>query len=423
MNSYNEHIRWAVALSFLEGLGPISMQRLAQSIHDDLPSLHSLPLSAAVLAAGRTHSMVRIPLKGWSELLHKADLALTMAERHCIQVIWHEDSSFPIRIRRDRMPDGPLVLYVKGDATCLHSARSLAVVGTRKPTAYGMAVTDLWVEALAPAQPTLVSGLAFGIDSAAHRAALRWGLPTVAVLAHGLHTIQPQAHYRLADSILQEGGCWVSELPWGVDPESGRFPQRNRLIAALGDAVFIPEAGCHSGTLITARMAMDYNKPVYAVPGRIDDAMSEGCLALLTSEKSQMAFRPAQFLEDMQWNGATPESVLATAPNGCALAILEALKTMEAKRKRAGPLSFKREYVHRLCPGWAKSQINHSLRYLETQGQVKYNAELDIYSSSSASFSAEAMSPSTASSSEDSSSSPTKASVGVVAASASRSPR
>ncbi len=182
-------------------------------------------------------------------------------------VCW-EDADYPPLLRN--IPDPPICLYVKGslDPT---DAVSVAMVGTRRCSHYGREQALRFAELLAGAGFTVVSGLARGVDGCAHQGALRAGGRTIAVLGNGLSAIYPPEHESLADEIAKNGAI-VSELPVDVAPEAGNFPRRNRIIVGLSLGVIVVEAGKNSGALITARLAMEYNREVFAVPGRIDQS-------------------------------------------------------------------------------------------------------------------------------------------------------
>ncbi len=404
MEDRDERIRIAVALSLCKGIGPVRMVQIYKAFADQWERLPFVPTRDLGLPARTEMELSRT---GWNALLDKAETSLHKSFLSGIRVHWVEDRLFPERLGPDRLPDGPLVLYTKGDAEILRAPRTLGVVGTRKPSDYGLACTEIWVAGVELSNPVLVSGLAFGIDAEAHSSALHHSLKTIAVLAHGLHAVFPVAHREMASDVLDRGGCWLSELPYGIDPEPGTFPQRNRLIAGMSDAVVIPEAGANSGTLITARMALDYNKPVYAVPGRLGDPHSEGCLALLASHKATIAFRPGQLLEDLQWP-LDPDRARAPALE-CVELVKAAMEVLRRRRKRKGPAIFRRDQLFPLCPDWSRNQILTALDALETSGQVLYDVVSDTYSAnaaySSKSSSAGASSVDSSSSSEESSSS------------------
>lgn len=411
MENRDDQIRIAVALTLCPGVGPVKWVQLYRHWADKWEELPRIPPLELGITAPR--AIQALSGSGWFSLLDRAEDSLHRAFLSGIQVHWVQDKDFPIRLGPDRMPDGPLVLYTKGDPEALNGPRTLGTVGTRRPTTYGLACTELWIEGIQMAEPVIISGLAFGIDAEAHELAIRHCLKTVAVLAHGLHSVHPVAHKSLAAEILDTGGCWLSELPHGVDPEPGTFPQRNRLIAGMSDVLFIPEAAANSGTLITARMALEYNKPVYAIPGRIGDGQSEGCLALLSSYKATIAFRPGQMLEDLQWEG-NPERA-GPVTEACLLAVQAAVKEMKKRRKQKGPLSFRRDVLYPLCPGWSRWQIQNALQDWVNRGDLIYDVVKDVYSSRSSS------SAGASSDSSSSVSSSNSASTGTTAGTASRS--
>lgn len=383
MEDRDERIRIAVALSLCKGIGPVRMVQIYKAFADQWERLPFVPTHELGLPARTEMELSRT---GWNALLDKAETSLHKSFLSGIRVHWVEDRLFPERLAPDRLPDGPLVLYTKGDAEILRAPRTLGVVGTRKPSDYGLACTEIWVAGVELSNPVLVSGLAFGIDAEAHSSALHHSLKTIALLAHGLHAVFPVAHREMASDILDRGGCWLSELPYGIDPEPGTFPQRNRLIAGMSDAVVIPEAGANSGTLITARMALDYNKPVYAVPGRLGDPHSEGCLALLASHKATIAFRPGQLLEDLQWQ-LDPDRASAPALE-CVESVKAAIEVLRRRRKRKGPAVFRRDQLFPLCPDWSRNQILTALDALEASGQALYDVVSDTYSANAVAYAA-----------------------------------
>ena len=173
------------------------------------------------------------------------------------------------------LSDKPKQLFYIGTSPS-ELGQCIAVIGTRTMTSYGQYVTDYFVRDLIAAGFTIVSGLALGVDGAAHRAALKYGGKTVAVLAHGLDHISPTDHTQLAQEIIQSGGTLISEHPSGKPALKYSFRQRNRIIAGISLGVLIIEAGVRSGTQITARFAADYGRPVFAVPGPITNQYSEG---------------------------------------------------------------------------------------------------------------------------------------------------
>lgn len=187
-------------------------------------------------------------------------------------ILAFDDEGYPAQLKQ--IPDAPLLLYVKGDISVL-SQYAVAVVGTRRPSAYGSSVAHRLAHDLAQRQLVVVSGLARGVDSAAHRGALEAAGKTVAVLGSGIDVIYPRENKRLADEIAKSGAV-ISEFPFGAGPTPQNFPIRNRIISGLSLGVIVVEAAEYSGSLITARLALEQNREVFAVPGNITSAQSFG---------------------------------------------------------------------------------------------------------------------------------------------------
>lgn len=191
------------------------------------------------------------------------------------------DPKYPQLLRE--APDPPKLLYYRGNLDLLELPMT-SVVGTRKPTAYGIEVTQIVINKLAPTQ-VVVSGLAYGIDALAHEQTLALGGKTIAVLGSGLDpaSIYPAENRELAEAIVAKGGLLLSEYPPGSPPLKFHFPARNRIIAGLAPQLLVIEAGEVSGTLITAQLALDYNRDVWAVPGPITSPLSRGTNMLLVA--------------------------------------------------------------------------------------------------------------------------------------------
>jgi len=236
---------------------------------------------------------------------------LQQASQHGVRVLFFTDVDYPQRLNRDETQDCPVVLYVLGSAD-LNAERTLAVVGTRHATPQGCDVTDSFVGQLKPLATPVVSGLAYGIDTAAHKAALSHGLPTVAVLGHGLDRIYPAPNRSLAAKIIDSGGALVTEYPMGTAISARNFPARNRIIAALADATLVVEASEKGGALITAAIAGGYHREVFAVPGRITDTYSRGTNSLIATQRAQMARTVADIADYMGWPYADTDSTLGS---------------------------------------------------------------------------------------------------------------
>ena len=285
-----------IALSMIPGLGPSSCRKLL----DAYPGVDIFALSPAELnAAFGTHHDIAAAIKG--KTTHaRAEEELCFCENNGIKVLFCTDDDYPVRLNREETQDCPVLLYVLGNAD-LNPERSVAVVGTRRATSQGRDITDRLVGQLKPLGTPIVSGLAYGIDAAAHSAALSHGLPTVAVLGHGLDRIYPSANRQLAKQIVEQGGALVTEYLSGTAINPGYFPARNRIIAALSDATVVVEASEKGGALITAAIANGYHREVFAVPGRLTDTYSRGTNNLIATQRAQLVRDAGDIADYMGW--------------------------------------------------------------------------------------------------------------------------
>lgn len=227
------------------------------------------------------------------------------ARNHGVEVLTPYDDSYPQRLLTT--PDYPRVLFKYGDCD-LNCDLSLGIVGTRKCTVYGDSFVRKTLAELQPLVPGLlvVSGLAFGIDAAAHQGALQSGMPTVGVLAHGFGTIYPAQHRGLASEIRRNGGCLLTEYPWGVTPLARRFLERNRIVAGLSDHLLVAESPVKGGAMSTANIAFSIDRNVMALPGRISDYASGGCNMLIARHKAQLVTSAADISQAMGLLGNIP---------------------------------------------------------------------------------------------------------------------
>jgi DNA processing protein len=199
-----------------------------------------------------------------------------------------------------------MLFYFNGE-TDLNAGKIISMVGTRRATQYGNTFCDTFLQELAAALPgtLVVSGLAYGIDIQAHKAALKYGLPTVGVLAHGLNMIYPSAHRQTVLEMLEHGGGVLSEFPNGTEPDRHNFVRRNRIVAGIADAIIVVESDEKGGSLITAEIANSYCKDVFAVPGKTTDKYSRGCNKLIASHRADLFLSTEYFLQQMSWDEAS----------------------------------------------------------------------------------------------------------------------
>lgn len=225
-------------------------------------------------------------------------------EKNNVRILTIADTDYPQRLRSCH--DAPLVLFTRGMAD-LNAPHIIDIVGTRKCTPYGQDFIAAMVKDLTTLCPDImiVSGLAYGIDISAHRAALQHDIPTVGVVAHGQDTLYPQLHRNEANRMVLGNGGVVTEYFRGTRPEARNFLQRNRIIAGLSDATVIIESAGHGGGLVTARIAQDYGRDVFALPGNITSPMSEGCNNLIRDNKAQLITSAADLVNFMGWQDAS----------------------------------------------------------------------------------------------------------------------
>lgn len=229
--------------------------------------------------------------------LLEAEKEIEFALKNGIDIISYHDGRYPRRLLQ--VDSCPVVLYAKGNADLNHY-RTVAVVGTRTPTEQGKVICEKIVEGLAAYNVLIVSGLAFGIDALAHKMSVTLGMPTLGVLGHGLDRIYPGSHKALADKMIKNGGL-LTEFTTGTLPDKENFPMRNRIIAALSDVVIVVESKRKGGSVITAEFANEYNKDVFAVPGRVNDEYAEGCNKLIKQNKAHLLESAADIAYIMRW--------------------------------------------------------------------------------------------------------------------------
>ena len=367
----SERDAWVV-LAGVEGVGPVSFARLvgafgtAQAVLDAAVHRDALQQLVAVTAG---------PDGGSPTLTAQAAVALRVAaqapERHLepvrrsgVTILTLADETYPSRLRVIDLP--PPVLFLRGDPAALDRPRSIAVVGTRRPTATGRATAGRIADGVAALGATVVSGLALGIDGAAHAAAVRAGTPTVAVIGGGHERLYPSAHRALARSIAAHGGVVLSEFTPDTQPSRGTFPRRNRIISGLADATVVVEAGARSGALTTAAWALEQGRSLYLVPGRLDDPAVAGCLAFLreAGPEARIVAGVPELLEDL---GLLRPGGRRLVPGDALLGTLSSVEEAVAVHVAAGLASVD-ELVH--ATGAASATVLGALTSLEVRGLV-----------------------------------------------------
>ena len=236
-----------------------------------------------------------------------AEKEVKFIEKHKIRPYFYKDDNYPYRLAN--CVDAPLILYAKGNVN-VNPKHALSVVGTRMPTERGKDLCRRMILDMAASVSDLaiISGLAYGIDVIAHKAALEAGIPTIIIPAHGLDRIYPSVHRSVAVQSLESGGI-LTEYTTGTTPERFNFVARNRIIAGMADAILVVESKLKGGSLITAEMGVDYGRDVFAMPGRVDDAISAGCNDLIKRNKAQLVESADDLISAMQWQRENKEPI------------------------------------------------------------------------------------------------------------------
>ena len=302
--STNDTLFHELALTLLPGIGPQLTRQLmsyggaAKNVLMMPPGkLHRIPGVGAATVAILTG-------KDREAAFRKAEADLKKAEKDGVEIIFYTSKRFPSRLKL--IPDAPAILYYQGTAD-LNAPKTVALVGTRKATDYGREQTERIIAGLVPHRPLVVSGLAYGIDIMAHRAALQEGLDTVGVMATGLDIIYPAVHRKTAEKMREQGGL-LTEFPFGTPPDRYNFPARNRIIAGLSDGTVVVEAAIKGGALITAELALSYDRDVLAVPGNLGSEASAGCNALIRDNKAALYAEPRDLEQLLNWDAALDQS-------------------------------------------------------------------------------------------------------------------
>lgn len=285
---------YQVALTLVPQIGPVQARILMEHFED---AADVFKASEKKLGSIEHIGEVRANAIRKFNDFETAEQELTFIEKYKISPLFIRSKDYPQRLKR--CYDAPLLLYYRGTSD-LNKTKIISIIGTRSNTEYGKSFTEKLINDLAEQQCLIVSGLAFGIDAIAHKAALQNELPTIGVLAHGLDSIYPAQHKPLAKEILQNGGL-LTEFTQKTKPDKHNFPKRNRIVAGIADATIVIETAIKGGSMITAELAADYKRDVFAVPGRITDSKSAGCNYLVKTSKAVLLTDARQLTETLHW--------------------------------------------------------------------------------------------------------------------------
>jgi DNA processing protein len=286
---------YLLALQKVEGVGDIVAKKLishcgnAETIFNTKSSqLSSIDGIGTVLLSKLKNKTI----------FEKAEVELKFIKNNEINVAFFQDDNYPERLKH--CIDGPLLLFSSGNID-FKTRKIISIVGTRQITSYGTEFCKKLISDLAPLNPIIVSGFAYGVDIVAHQAAMEHDLQTIGVVAHGLDQIYPSVHKKYVAKMEKNGG-FMTEFWSGTNPEKENFVKRNRIVAGMSEATIVIESADKGGSLITANLANDYNRDVFAVPGRTSDKLSQGCNNLIKTQKANLLTSAADIVYILNWD-------------------------------------------------------------------------------------------------------------------------
>jgi DNA processing protein len=293
----DQDLLYQIGITLVKGIGNITAKQVIEALGDV-----SLLFKEKALLLERIPGISRkiISEIHHPDVLRRAEKEVLFIEKNKIIPLFIKNENYPERLKE--CVDSPVLLYFRGNAD-LNTKKIISIVGTRNASNYGKEVTENLLHDISVAYPDtlIVSGLAYGIDICAHKAALKNQLPTVGVLAHGLDRIYPPAHRNMAVEMLENGGL-LTDFMSETNPDRQNFVKRNRIVAGISDCTLIIESAEKGGALITANIADSYNKDVFAVPGKINDAYSAGCNTLIKYKKAALITCAKDIFREMCWN-------------------------------------------------------------------------------------------------------------------------
>ena len=291
----HEELFYVLALLKIEGVGDVVAKKLLSQCGDAESVFKTKPREL-----GAIDGVGSVLLKNLKDttVFKKAEAEIKFIEDHNISMSFFQDNHYPERLKH--CIDGPVLLFTSGNIQ-LKDRKIISIVGTRQVTSYGADFCRNLISELAPLDPVIVSGFAYGVDIVAHQAALENNLQTVGVLAHGLNQIYPKVHKRYVAKVEQNGG-FMTEFWSTSNPDKENFVRRNRIVAGISEATIVIESADKGGSLITANMANDYNRDVFAVPGRTTDKYSQGCNNLIKTQKANMLSGAADLIYHLNWD-------------------------------------------------------------------------------------------------------------------------
>jgi DNA processing protein len=294
LKNMTESLKYKIALTLIPNIGDILAKRLVaycgsveEVFKEKKSSLEKIPGIGSFYANAVFNQ----------DVFDRAEEEIKFIEKNEIKPVFYLDSDYPKRLMH--CEDSPILLYFKGTAN-LNSEKIISIVGTREATEYGKELCENLIADLAIHNVIIVSGLAYGIDICAHKAAIENKLTTICALAHGLDRIYPSVHKSVATKMMENGG-WLTDFTSKTIPDRENFPRRNRIVAGISDATIVIESKAQGGSLITADIANSYNRDVFAFPGKVGDVCSEGCNNLIKQNKAALIQSAADVVYILGW--------------------------------------------------------------------------------------------------------------------------
>ncbi len=285
---------YLLALQRVEGVGDIMAKKLLTHCGSAEEIFKTKTSQLAAIDGIGTMLLKNIKDKS---VFDKANQELHFIRSNDIKVNYFQDEDYPERLKH--CIDGPVLLFSSGNID-LKKRKVISIVGTRQITSYGTEFCRKLIEDLAPLDPVIVSGFAYGVDIVAHQLALEFNLQTIGVVAHGLNQIYPKTHKKYVAKVEENGG-FMTEFWSSSNPDKENFVRRNRIVAGMAEATIVIESADRGGSLITANLANDYNRDVFAVPGRTTDKYSQGCNNLIKTQKANVLTSAADLIYILNW--------------------------------------------------------------------------------------------------------------------------
>lgn len=291
----DQELFYLLALLKVDGIGDIMAKKLLT--HFGNPEAIFKVKSHQIAGIDGIGSVLLRNLKD-KTVFEKANKELEFIKSNSINFSFFQDENYPDRLKH--CIDSPVLIFTSGNIN-LKNKKLISIVGTRQITSYGMEFCKKFIEDLAPLDPVIVSGFAYGVDIVAHQLAMDNNLQTIGVLAHGLNQIYPKTHKKYI-ARMEENGGFITEFWSSSNPDKEKFVRRNRIVAGMTEATIVIESADKGGSLITANLANDYNRDVFAVPGRVTDKYSQGCNDLIKTQKANVLTSAADLVYVLNWD-------------------------------------------------------------------------------------------------------------------------